>query len=234
MTGICGPTGAGKTSVIRLTFRFYDPLGGAVLFNGNDIKQFKQRSVRKLIGTVPQDVCLFNNTIRHNVAYGRLDATDAEVSAAADSASLGSFVRSLPNGWDTMVGERGLKLSGGEKQRLAIARCLLKNPPLIILDESTSALDTQTEREIQDAFETLRDGRTTISVAHRLSSIAHAEQILVMDSGEIVERGTHEELLVRHGGRYAGLWGAQIESRTIAPRPASAAPPDAEVEAADV
>eukprot|EP01041_Mallomonas_annulata_P000984 gene984-1923_t len=209
-TAIVGHTGAGKTTISRLLFRFYDPLQGLVEIGGQDIKKCTQRSVRGAIGIVPQDTVLFNDTILHNVQYGRLNATMEEVEAAAEAAQIKTFIESLPDGWQTMVGERGLKLSGGEKQRVAIARCLLKDPPVVLLDEATSALDTQTEHSVQEALAVLGQHRTVIIIAHRLSTIRNADQIIVMDDGDVSEKGTHDELLQRKGG-YWKLW--QMQAR---------------------
>ena len=180
-TAIVGHTGAGKTTISRLLFRFYDPLEGSVRMGGYDIKQYTQKSVRQCIGIVPQDTVLFNDSILHNLKYGRMDATMEEVEAAAEAAQIKTFIESLPDKWETMVGERGLKLSGGEKQRVAIARCLLKNPPVVLLDEATSALDTATEQSVQQALEALGKKRTLLVIAHRLSTIRNAHQIVVMD-----------------------------------------------------
>ncbi len=189
-------------------FRFYDVSGGAIRIDGQDLRDVTQSSIHAQIGVVPQDTVLFNDTVRYNIAYGRADATEADIVAAAKAAKIHDFISSLPEGYDTTVGERGLKLSGGEKQRVGIARTLLKNPPILILDEATSALDTQTERDIQDSLREMGQGRTVITIAHRLSTIADADQIIVLEAGEIVERGTHEELLGR-GGRYAAMWARQ-------------------------
>jgi ABC-type transport system involved in Fe-S cluster assembly fused permease/ATPase subunit len=207
---IVGPSGAGKSTVSRILYRFYDIAGGRVTIDGQDIRDVQQESLRAAIGMVPQDTVLFNDTIRYNIRYGRADATDAEVEEAARLAQIDSFVRSLPEGYDTQVGERGLKLSGGEKQRVAIARTVLKGPPILILDEATSALDTHTEREIQEALDRVVENRTSIVIAHRLSTVVNANQILVLDGGRIVERGTHGELLAANGV-YASMWNRQRE-----------------------
>jgi ATP-binding cassette subfamily B protein len=207
---IVGPSGAGKSTISRLMFRFYEPQSGRILIDGQDIAQVTQFSLRDKIGMVPQDTVLFNDTIGYNIRYGRWDATDAELRKAADDAQIDHFIEALPQGYDSQVGERGLKLSGGEKQRVAIARTILKAPPILVLDEATSALDTFTEREIQSALDRVSQGRTTLVIAHRLSTVVNADQILVLDKGEIVERGTHDELLA-HGGVYAALWSRQRE-----------------------
>ncbi|MEO0911292.1 MAG: ATP-binding cassette domain-containing protein, partial [Pseudomonadota bacterium] len=208
---IVGPSGAGKSTISRLLFRFYDVSDGAVLIDDQDLRDVQQQSLRSEIGMVPQDTVLFNETIAYNIRYGRPDATDAEIEQAADMAQIGDFIRALPEGFDTEVGERGLKLSGGEKQRVAIARTLLKAPPILILDEATSALDTQTEREIQTALDVVSKNRTTVVIAHRLSTVVSADEILVLQAGEIVERGTHDELL-EQDGLYAQMWNRQREA----------------------
>ena len=215
-TAIVGPSGAGKSTVLKLLFRFYDPSEGAVLIDGQDLRSVTQGSLRDALGLVPQDVVLFNDTIRYNIAYGRPDATQRDLEEAARRAQLLHFIESLPQGWDTRVGERGLKLSGGEKQRVGIARVVLKDPCILILDEATSSLDSATEAEVQDALEEASRGRTTIVVAHRLSTIADADQILVLEEGRIVERGAHAALIAK-GGLYADLWKRQAEEpRSVA------------------
>ncbi|MEI8154843.1 MAG: ABC transporter ATP-binding protein/permease, partial [Hyphomicrobiales bacterium] len=208
---IVGPSGAGKSTISRLLYRFYDVNGGRILIDGQDISNVTQTSLRAAIGMVPQDTVLFNDTIRYNIRYGRWEATDAEVEEAARLAQIDKFIRMSPHGYETEVGERGLKLSGGEKQRVAIARTILKAPPILLLDEATSALDSHTEREIQDALELVSQNRTTLVIAHRLSTIVGADQIIVLDSGVIVERGTHNELLGQ-GGLYASMWNRQREA----------------------
>jgi len=207
-TAVVGASGAGKSTLARLLFRFYDVTGGAITIDGHDLRSVTQQSLRAAIGIVPQDTVLFNDSLRYNVAYGRPGAADAEIDAAARAAQLSAFIASLPQGWETPVGERGLKLSGGEKQRVAIARMLLKNPPVLVLDEATSALDSRNEAAIQEALRAVAAHRTTLVIAHRLSTIVDADQILVLDAGRIVERGHHDELLAR-GGRYAELWAMQ-------------------------
>jgi len=207
---IVGPSGAGKSTISRLLFRFYEPSSGRITIDGQDIGKITQTSLRAAIGMVPQDTVLFNDSILYNIRYGRDGASDAEVREAADNAQIDAFIRSLPLGYGAQVGERGLKLSGGEKQRVAIARTMLKGPPILVLDEATSALDTFTEQEIQAALERVSKGRTTLIIAHRLSTVVHADEILVLDKGVIAERGKHEELLAR-GGLYAGLWSRQRE-----------------------
>ena len=207
---IVGPSGAGKSTISRLLFRFYDPSSGRITIDGQDIRAVTQASLRSAIGMVPQDTVLFNDSILYNIRYGRDPSSDAEVEAAAQNAQIDAFIRSLPQGHGAQVGERGLKLSGGEKQRVAIARTILKAPPILVLDEATSALDSFTEREIQAALERVSRGRTTLIIAHRLSTVVHADEILVLDKGVISERGRHEELLAR-GGLYAGLWSRQRE-----------------------
>ncbi|MGA2311100.1 MAG: ABC transporter ATP-binding protein/permease [Xanthobacteraceae bacterium] len=235
---IVGPSGAGKSTISRLLFRFYDVTGGRILIDGEDIRDVTQTSLRAAIGMVPQDTVLFNDTIRYNIRYGQWDANDAEVEEAARLAQIDGFIRLSPKGYETEVGERGLKLSGGEKQRVAIARTILKAPPILLLDEATSALDSRTERDIQDALDRVSKNRTTLVIAHRLSTIVGADEILVLDQGVIVERGTHNELLAL-GGLYAGMWNrqreaqmareilAEVEEDTLAP---NRNPPDADEE----
>ncbi|MGE0501342.1 MAG: ABC transporter ATP-binding protein/permease [Rhizobiaceae bacterium] len=208
---IVGPSGAGKSTISRLLFRFYDIQKGAILVDGQDVRDVQQESLRAAIGMVPQDTVLFNDTVRYNIRYGRTAASDEEVAEAADMAHIGTFVKSLPEGYKTMVGERGLKLSGGEKQRVAIARTILKAPPVLILDEATSALDTQTEQDIQKALDLVSRGRTTIVIAHRLSTVVNADEIIVLKDGTIAERGTHGKLLDA-GGLYAAMWSRQREA----------------------
>src|SRR5580704_4527559 len=208
---IVGPSGAGKSTISRLIFRFYEVTSGRILIDGQDIRDVTQTSLRAAIGMVPQDTVLFNDTIRYNIRYGRWDASDAEVEEAARQAQIDDFIRRSPKGYETEVGERGLKLSGGEKQRVAIARTILKGPPILLLDEATSALDSHTERDIQDELDRVARGRTTLVIAHRLSTIVGADMILVLDNGIIVERGTHQELLA-HGGLYASMWNRQREA----------------------
>jgi ATP-binding cassette subfamily B protein len=208
---VVGPSGAGKSTISRLLFRFYDLSGGRILIDGQDIAGVAQKSLRQVIGMVPQDTVLFNDTIRYNIRYGRWEATDAEVEEAARLAQIDPLIRMAPKGYETEVGERGLKLSGGEKQRVAIARTILKGPPILALDEATSALDSHTEKEIQDALERVSRNRTTLVIAHRLSTIVGADEIIVLDQGEIVERGTHHALLARNG-LYASMWNRQREA----------------------
>src|SRR5271155_2447779 len=209
---IVGPTGAGKSTISRLIFRFYDVTGGRLLIDGQEIRDVTQKSLRAAIGMVPQDTVLFNDTIRYNIRYGEWDATDAEVEEAARAAQIDAFIRLSPKGYETEVGERGLKLSGGEKQRVAIARTILKAPPMLLLDEATSALDSHTERDIQDALDRVAKNRTTLVIAHRLSTIVGADEILVLDQGVIIERGTHQQLLA-HGVLYASMWNRQREAQ---------------------
>jgi ATP-binding cassette subfamily B protein len=208
---IVGPSGAGKSTISRLLFRFYDVTAGRILIDGQDLREVTQASLRDAIGMVPQDTVLFNDTIRYNIRYGRWEASDEEVEEAARLAQIDAFIRISPHGYETEVGERGLKLSGGEKQRVAIARTILKAPPILLLDEATSALDSHTEKDIQDALDRVSRGRTTLVIAHRLSTIVAADHIIVLDKGEIVERGTHHELLGK-GGLYAGMWNRQREA----------------------
>jgi ATP-binding cassette, subfamily B, heavy metal transporter len=208
---IVGPSGAGKSTVSRLLFRFYDVTGGRILLDGQDIRDVTQSSLRAAIGMVPQDTVLFNDTIRYNIRYGRWEASDAEVEEAAQLAQIDTFIRLAPKGYETEVGERGLKLSGGEKQRVAIARTILKSPPILLLDEATSALDSHTEKDIQDALDRVSRNRTTLVIAHRLSTIVGADEIIVLAAGEIVERGTHQQLLAKDG-LYASMWNRQREA----------------------
>ncbi|MGH6678089.1 MAG: ATP-binding cassette domain-containing protein, partial [Bradyrhizobium sp.] len=208
---IVGPSGAGKSTISRLLFRLYDVSGGRILIDGQDIRSVTQASLRSQIGMVPQDTVLFNDTIRYNIRYGRSEASDAEVERAAQLAQIDSFIRMAPKGYETQVGERGLKLSGGEKQRVAIARTVLKAPPILVLDEATSALDSHTEYEIQEALERVARNRTSLVIAHRLSTIISADEIIVLDQGRIAERGTHAALLAK-GGLYASMWNRQREA----------------------
>ncbi len=208
---IVGPSGAGKSTISRLLFRFYDVTGGRITIDNQDIRDVTQYSLRAAIGMVPQDTVLFNDTIRYNIRYGRWDANDAEVEEAARLAQIDGFIRLAPEGYETEVGERGLKLSGGEKQRVAIARTILKGPPILLLDEATSALDSHTEKEIQDALDRVSRGRTTLVIAHRLSTIVGADEIIVLDQGVIAERGTHHQLLLKNG-LYASMWNRQREA----------------------
>jgi ATP-binding cassette subfamily B protein len=209
---IVGPSGAGKSTIARLLYRFYDPTAGRIAIDDQDIAEVAQKSLRAAIGIVPQDTVLFNETIGYNIAYGIEDASQEQIEAAARGAAIDRFIGSLPEHYDSMVGERGLKLSGGEKQRVAIARTLLKNPPILVLDEATSALDSRTEQAIQETLAKVAESRTTIMIAHRLSTIVDADQIVVLDDGRVAERGTHEELLER-GGLYADLWYRQAAER---------------------
>jgi len=211
---VVGPSGAGKSTLARLMFRFYDVTGGRITINGQDIRNVTQSSLRKALGIVPQDTVLFNDTVRYNIAYGNTSATSAQVEDAARTARIHDFIVSTPKGYDTMVGERGLKLSGGEKQRVAIARTLLKNPPIVIFDEATSALDSANERAIQAELQAAAHNKTTLVIAHRLSTVVDAHEILVLDDGLIVERGSHAELLAKDG-RYAGMWALQQSSEVV-------------------
>ncbi len=211
---IVGPSGAGKSTIARLMFRFYDPQDGRICIDGQNISEVTQESLRQAIGIVPQDSVLFNDSIGYNIGYGREGATQAEIEEAARGAALDGFIAKLPDGYDTQVGERGLKLSGGEKQRVAIARTLLKNPPILILDEATSALDSRTEDEIQATLAKISERRTTLIIAHRLSTIVHADEIIVLSEGQIAERGDHRSLLAK-GGLYADMWKRQAEEREL-------------------
>jgi ATP-binding cassette subfamily B protein len=228
---IVGPSGAGKSTISRLIFRFYEPSSGRITIDGQNIEDVTQNSLRAAIGMVPQDTVLFNDTIGYNIRYGRAEASEAEVKEAARLAQIDRFIESVPGGYGVQVGERGLKLSGGEKQRVAIARTILKAPPILVLDEATSALDTFTEHEIQDALDRVAKGRTTLVIAHRLSTVVNADEILVLDKGEIIERGAHAVLLA-HGGVYAAMWNRQNEVRRaeeILRRAAQFEPPIAHV-----
>lgn len=207
---IVGPSGSGKSTIGRLLFRFYDVTDGALLIDGQDVRDVTQDSLHAVVGVVPQDTVLFNDSIFYNIAYGRADATRAEIEEAAKAAQIHEFIMSLPAGYDTVVGERGLKLSGGEKQRVGIARTLLKDPPILLLDEATSALDTETEHDIQDSLIAMGQGRTVVMIAHRLSTVIHADKIVVLEDGHIVESGTHDQL-ISLSGRYAHLWHLQSE-----------------------
>lgn len=216
MLALVGTTGAGKTTITRLLFRFYDPKSGNVLINGQNLRNVTQKSVRQSIGMVPQDVVMFNASIYHNIHYGRVgEATDEDVKRAAESAQMTEFIEQQPQKYDTLVGERGLKLSGGEKQRLAIARCLVKNPPIVVLDEATSALDSQTEQNVQQALQVLSKSRTVMAIAHRLSTIKNFNEILVLEHGQIIERGTHDSLLKLEGSKYGQMWASQIQGLQV-------------------
>jgi ABC-type transport system involved in Fe-S cluster assembly fused permease/ATPase subunit len=214
---IVGPSGAGKSTISRLLFRFYEVTGGSIAIDGQDIRDVTQESLRTSIGMVPQDTVLFNDTIAYNIRYGRPDATEEDIHRAAEVAQIAGFIDKLPDGYATEVGERGLKLSGGEKQRVAIARTVLKAPPILILDEATSALDIHTEREIQAALDRVSADRTTLVIAHRLSTVVHADEIIVLDDGRIVERGTHDQLLDENG-LYASMWNRQRQAAEAAER----------------
>jgi ABC-type transport system involved in Fe-S cluster assembly fused permease/ATPase subunit len=209
-----GPSGAGKSTISRLLFRFYDPQNGHIEIDGQDIQSVKQASVRAAIGVVPQDSVMFNASIGYNIHYGRAEASQAEIEEAARLASIDSFIKQLPEGYEALVGERGLKLSGGEKQRVAIARAILKKPSIFLFDEATSALDSQTEKQIQTALNAVSQSRTTLIIAHRLSTIVDSDEILVMKDGQIAERGTHPQLLAKEG-LYAAMWARQASGFDI-------------------
>jgi len=211
---IVGPSGAGKSTIARLLYRFYDPTAGRILIDGQDIADVQQKSLRDAIGIVPQDTVLFNDTIGYNIGYGRGDSVQQDIEDAARGAAIERFIDALPDRYESMVGERGLKLSGGEKQRVAIARTLVKNPPILVLDEATSALDSRTEQAIQETLESVAKSRTTIMIAHRLSTIVNADLVVVLDSGRVAERGTHDELLDK-GGLYADLWYRQVAEQAL-------------------
>ena len=208
VVGLVGPSGSGKSTLARLLFRFYDIQQGRITIAGQEIRSVTQASVRQAIGIVPQDTVLFNDTVAYNIAYGRTGASQDEIEAAARAARIHDFIASTPKGYATMVGERGLKLSGGEKQRVAIARTLLKDPPILVFDEATSALDSANERAIQAELASVAQNKTTLVIAHRLSTVVDAHEILVMDAGQIIERGNHAELLAQQG-RYASMWALQ-------------------------
>jgi ATP-binding cassette subfamily B protein len=210
---VVGSSGSGKSTLARLLYRFYDIKGGAITINGQDIQSVTQSSLRKAIGIVPQDTVLFNDTVAYNIGYGDTSANQEQIEAAAKAAHIHDFISSTPKGYGTMVGERGLKLSGGEKQRVAIARTLLKNPSILIFDEATSALDTTNERAIQAEIKNLTQNKTTLVIAHRLSTVIDAHEILVMDKGRIIERGNHPALLAANG-RYSEMWRMQQEQST--------------------
>jgi ATP-binding cassette subfamily B protein len=221
---LVGPSGSGKSTIGRLLFRFYDITGGSITIDGQDIRAVTQTSLHQSIGIVPQDTVLFNDTVYYNIAYGNPDAPREAVEAAAKAAKIHDFIMSLPDGYNAKVGERGLKLSGGEKQRVGIARTLLKNPPILVLDEATSALDTQTERDIQDSLQLMGQGRSVITIAHRLSTIADSDLILVLEAGEVVEQGTHDQLLL-NGGRYTAMWERQSAEEMEKSRAVTIDPP---------
>jgi ABC-type transport system involved in Fe-S cluster assembly fused permease/ATPase subunit len=211
---IVGPTGAGKSTISRLLFKFYDPKGGGIYINDININKISQESLRQTIGVVPQDAVLFNDTIYYNIAYGNTEATKEKVISAAQNADIHDFISALPDGYETIVGERGLKLSGGEKQRVAIARTILKNPKIFFFDEATSALDSSTEKEIQKNLENISKDKTTLIIAHRLSTAANADNIIVLDKGIIIEEGTHESLLLEKG-KYFEMWGKQKPTQNL-------------------
>jgi ATP-binding cassette subfamily B protein len=217
---VVGPSGAGKSTLARLLYRFYDINSGAITIDGQELRSVTQSSLRQAIGIVPQDTVLFNDTVEYNIAYGRPGASHEEVVAAASAAHIHNFIAATPKGYETMVGERGLKLSGGEKQRVAIARTLLKNPPLLIFDEATSALDSANERAIQAELKSVSQGKTALVIAHRLSTVVDAHEIVVLEAGRVVERGPHAELLARNG-RYAEMWRLQQSGEAEVTSPAA-------------
>jgi ATP-binding cassette subfamily B protein len=225
---VVGASGAGKSTLSRLLYRFYDVQGGHISIDGQDLRTLTQDSVRRAVGIVPQDTVLFNDSIGYNIGYGRPGATQDQIEGAARAAHIHDFIAAQPTGYDTMVGERGLKLSGGEKQRVAIARTLLKNPPILIFDEATSALDSANERAIQAELASAAQGKTALVIAHRLSTVVDAHQIVVLDQGRVAERGTHAELLALHG-RYARMW--QLQQTQASRPPAASAEPEGEPEA---
>jgi len=207
--GMVGPSGAGKSTIIKLLLRFYDIKNGSVRINNKNIQNITLDSLQDTIAVIPQDVTLFNHPLRENIRYGRLDATDAEIEEAARKANAHDFILDMPDGYDTIVGERGVKLSGGQRQRIAIARAILKNAPILILDEATSALDSESELLIQDSLKDLMEGKTVIAIAHRLSTIANLDKLVVMDNGKVIEQGSHKQLLKKKNGLYAKLWSMQ-------------------------
>jgi ATP-binding cassette subfamily B protein len=211
---VVGGSGSGKSTLSRLLLRFHDVTEGRILIDGQDLREVSVRSLRRLIGLVPQDTSLFNDTVAYNIGYGRPGATREEIVQAARAAHVHEFIESLPDGYDAEVGERGSKLSGGERQRIAIARAILKNPPILIFDEATSALDSQSERAIQSELERLARNRSTLVIAHRLSTVVHADHIVVLERGRIVEQGTHPQLMERNGA-YAGLWRMQLRDAAL-------------------
>ena len=225
-TAIVGPSGSGKSTISRLLFRFYDVTGGRITIDGQDLREVTQASLRAAIGIVPQDTVLFNDTIGYNIAYGRPGASPDQIQRAARLAHIHDFIAGLPDGYDTRVGERGLKLSGGEKQRVAIARTILKEPEILLFDEATSALDSRTEKEIQRNLAEVARGRSTLMIAHRLSTVVDADEILVLEEGRIVERGSHAELL-HNNGRYSEMWRRQLADGDATPMPANADRPSA-------
>lgn len=207
-------SGAGKSTVVRLLVRLYDPDCGRVLIDGEDVRSFKQESLRALFGVVPQDTSLFNRSLRYNIEYGKIGASDSQIYKAIEAAQLTDFCSKLPSGLETVVGERGVRLSGGEKDRVGVARCILRKPVFVLLDEASSSLDSNTERDMQEAIREVCRGRTTIVVAHRLSTVAMADEIIVLNQGEIVERGTHKQLLALNG-RYHNMWMAQTNTEDV-------------------